>query len=451
MLRFREICIIFALIMKNSKYIRWFTFIGLLSIFALQSIWLYNTYNLLKNDIRKECNEILEKALYEEVDIIANNLKEGFTIGTRVVKSSLNDSINEFTYLYDGLSQSNYLSLNRIDSIAGELLKANNINVDYSINIVNPRTLDLIRKSNNNQETSWYTLGSKVLVTRLDMSEGIELILNNPISLIYQRINLLLLGTLIIMLLIIVCLIYQTNLIFILKRILQLREDFTYALIHDMKSPLSTIFMTLNFLHSGRMDGKPEMKEKYFQIAEEESDKLLKLTNKVLTISKLEKQKMEMRLSCVALAPMLERLIEKFKAKSEKPLHFALDLKVPTVAADEEYLEEVFSNLIDNAVKYSGEEVKITISSESNDTYTIVRVHDNGMGIARKHLPYVFNKFERGAASKRIRKGGAAGFGLGLSFVQQVIEAHQGNVFANSIENEFTEISIFLPNTTEVL
>ena len=451
MLRFREICIIFAHIMKYSKYIRWFTFVGLLSIFMLQSIWLYNTYNLLKNDIRKECNEILENALYEEVDIIANNLKEGFTIGTRVVKSSLNDSINEFTYLYDGLSKNNYLSLNRIDSIAGELLKANNINVDYSINIVNPRTLDLIRKSNNNHETSWYTLGSKVLVTRLDMSEGIELILNNPISLIYQRINLLLLGTLIIMLLIIVCLIYQTNLIFILKRILQLREDFTYALIHDMKSPLSTIFMTLNFLHSGRMDGKPEMKEKYFQIAEEESDKLLKLTNKVLTISKLEKQKMEMRLSCVALAPMLERLIEKFKAKSEKPLHFALDLKVPTVAADEEYLEEVFSNLIDNAVKYSGEEVKITISSESNDTYTIVRVHDNGMGIARKHLPYVFNKFERGAASKRIRKGGAAGFGLGLSFVQQVIEAHQGNVFANSIENEFTEISIFLPNTTEVL
>ena len=139
------------------------------------------------------------------------------------------------------------------------------------------------------------------------------------------------------------------------------------------------------------------------------------------------------------------------QGKSEKPLHFTLDLKVPTVAADEEYLEEVFSNLIDNAVKYSGEEVKITISSESNDTYTIIRVHDNGMGIARKHLPYVFNKFERGAASKRIRKGGAAGFGLGLSFVQQVIEAHQGNVFANSIENEFTEISIFLPNTTEVL
>ncbi len=443
MLRFREICIIFALIMKYSKFIRWFTFIGLLSIFALQSIWLYNTYNLVKNEIRTEYNELLEKTFYIEM----NSISKGVPEGTRLRQGPQDGEIPPLTYLSDGLIKigRNY-SLASLDSIAKSYFDE-----DLIICSVNPETKEITDKSDPKKQVRFYAIKSEIIPTKLDLSDGVQLIIYNPFNLIIERIGTLLLSTLIIMLLIIVCLIYQTNLIFILKRILQLREDFTYALIHDMKSPLSTIFMTLNFLHSGRMDGKPEMKEKYFQIAEEESDKLLKLTNKVLTISKLEKQKMEMRLSCVALAPMLERLIEKFKAKSEKPLHFALDLKVPTVTADEEYLEEVFSNLIDNAVKYSGEEVKITISSESNDTYTIIRVHDNGMGIARKHLPYVFNKFERGAASKRIRKGGAAGFGLGLSFVQQVIEAHQGNVFANSIENEFTEISIFLPNTTEVL
>jgi len=429
--------------MKNSKFIRWFTFIGLLSILALQSIWLYNSYSLLKNDIINECNSLLDKVFYKEMNLIAKGLPENFELfsGPRY------GEVHTLTYLSDGLIKigRNY-SLASLDSIAKSYFDE-----DLIICSVNPETKEITEKSDPKKQVRFYAIKSEIIPTKLDLSDGVQLIIYNPFNLIIERIGTLLLGTLIIMLFIIVCLIYQTNLIFILKRILQLREDFTYALIHDMKSPLSTIFMTLNFLHSGRMDGKPEMKEKYFQIAEEESDKLLKLTNKVLTISKLEKQKMEMRLSCVALAPMLERLIEKFKAKSEKPLHFALDLKVPTVTADEEYLEEVFRNLIDNAVKYSGEEVKITISSESNDTYTIIRVHDNGMGIARKHLPYVFNKFERGAASKRIRKGGAAGFGLGLSFVQQVIEAHQGNVFANSIENEFTEISIFLPNTTEVL
>ena len=72
MLRFREICIIFAHIMKYSKFIRWFTFIGLLSIFALQSIWLYNSYSLLKNDIIS----LLDKAFYKEMNLIAKGLPE---------------------------------------------------------------------------------------------------------------------------------------------------------------------------------------------------------------------------------------------------------------------------------------------------------------------------------------------------------------------------------------
>lgn len=373
-------------------------------------------------------------------------------VGTRVEGRSINDignNIPEFVYMQESLEKLNVpLSLDTLNTFYKTILNANNFPNNCSFSILKG---DSIIDERATDSTTLLSIETNKIPLRKDYSIVIQARLYNPYQLYYDRIGGLLVSTTLLVVIIIGCIIYQILIVIKQRRIMQLREDFTYALIHDMKSPLSTIFMTLNFLHSGRMDGKPEMKEKYFQIAEEESDKLLKLTNKVLTISKLEKQKMEMRLSCVALAPMLERLIEKFKAKSEKPLHFALDLKVPTVAADKEYLEEVFRNLIDNAVKYSGEEVKITISSESNDTYTIIRVHDNGMGIARKHLPYVFNKFERGAASKRIRKGGAAGFGLGLSFVQQVIEAHQGNVFANSIENEFTEISIFLPNTTEVL
>ena len=391
---------------------------------------------------------MLEQALMEETF----NRTYLLPVGTKVEGRSINDvgrNIPEFVYMQESLENLNIpLSLDTLNTFYKTLLDTNCFPNSCSFTILKG---DSIIDKKETDNPTLLSIETNKIPLRKDYSIIIQANIYNPYKLYFDRIGGLLISTTLLVVLIIGCIIYQIWIVIKQRRILQLREDYTYALIHDMKSPLSTIFMTLNFLHSGRMDGKPEMKEKYFQIAEEESDKLLKLTNKVLTISKLEKQKMEMRLSCVALAPMLERLIDKFKAKSEKPLHFALDLKVPTVAADEEYLEEVFRNLIDNAVKYSGEEVKITISSESNDTYTIVRVHDNGMGIARKHLPYVFNKFERGAASKRIRKGGAAGFGLGLSFVQQVIEAHQGNVFANSIENEFTEISIFLPNTTEVL
>ena len=391
---------------------------------------------------------MLEQAIMDETF----NRTYLLPVGTWVEGRSINDigkNIPEFVYMQESLEKLNVpLSLDTLNTFYKTILNANNFPNNCSFSILKG---DSIIDERATDSTTLLSIETNKIPLRKDYSIVIQARLYNPYQLYYDRIGGLLVSTTLLVILIIGCIIYQILIVIKQRRIMQIREDFSYALIHDMKSPLSTIFTTLNFLRSDRLEQKPEMKKKYFQIAEEEADKLLKLTNKVLTISKLEKQKMEMRLSCVALAPMLERLIEKFKAKSEKPLHFALDLKVPTVAADEEYLEEVFRNLIDNAVKYSGEEVKITISSESNDTYTIVRVHDNGMGIARKHLPYVFNKFERGAASKRIRKGGATGFGLGLNFVQQIIEAHRGKVFANSIENEFTEISIFLPNTTEVL
>ena len=230
-----------------------------------------------------------------------------------------------------------------------------------------------------------------------------------------------------------------------MKRISQVREDFSHAMIHDMKTPLSTIYMTLNFLHSGRLDDKPEMKEKYYQIAESEADHLLTLTNKVLTISKLEKHKLEMVKEEVSLAPMIEQLTEKFSAKASKPIHFTVDLKAAKAYADQEYLEGVMSNLIDNAIKYSKETVEIQISSDSNDSETIIKVYDNGIGISKEDQRVIFHKYERASASKRNKKGGASGFGLGLNFVEQVVTAHEGKIIVNSIEGEFTEFIIYLP------
>ena len=131
--------------------------------------------------------------------------------------------------------------------------------------------------------------------------------------------GLLFIATIIILILIISSIIYQIRIINRMKRISQIREDFSHAMIHDMKTPLSTIYMALNFLHSGRLDDKPEMKDKYFKIAESEADHLLTLTNKVLTVSKLEKHKLEMVKEEISLAPMIEQLIDKFSTKVSKP------------------------------------------------------------------------------------------------------------------------------------
>ena len=208
---------------------------------------------------------------------------------------------------------------------------------------------------------------------------------------------------------------------------------------------ITTIFTTLSFLHNGRLDGKPEVKEKFLTIAEEETDKLLALANRILTLSKLENHKLEMHKETVPLQPILDKLAEKFKLKSAKPVTFTFDLQTPTVCADAEYLEEVFRNLIDNAVKYSKESVDIRITSNSNDNYSIIKVYDNGLGISFADQRVIFNKYERGKTGRSRRKNKVSGFGLGLNFVQRVVEAHGGKIIVNSIEGEFTEFTIYLP------
>lgn len=285
----------------------------------------------------------------------------------------------------------------------------------------------------------------KYFPIRSDYTQVVQLIITNPNKTFLERMGLMLAGTFIIVLLVIVCISYQVRFISRFEKIFQIREDFSYAMIHDMKTPLTSIIMALNFLRSGKLDNRQEMKDKYFDIAENEADHLLTLTNKVLTISKLENHKLEMNKTEVELTPIIEKLTEKFKAKSQKTVNFITDRKAETAYADAEYLEEVLSNLIDNSIKYSGESVEIRISTARDDRYTVLKVHDNGFGISDKDIHLIYRKYERASAAKRNRRKGTSGFGLGLNFVDQVVEAHHGKIFVSSIEGEFTEFTIYLP------
>lgn len=421
---------------QNSKCFYWITSISIVVMLLLQITWLYNTYILIQTGIREKISEIIESSLKKEVNVIALNLPEG----VEIIGGPEGEAISQCTYLYDGLLKLGIeFSSDRIDSIASLLLREENLNCEFTI-----RYLDT-KRDNVNNEDDIFVIKSDIIPLKLDLSKGVQLVLRNPYMVILQRMVLLIVATLMMASFIVFCIIYQLSIISHMNKIFKIREDFSYALIHDMKNPLSTIFTTLNFLHTGRLDDKPEKREKYFRIAEGEVDHLLTLTNKVLTVSKLEQHKLDMQKEKIELPPMIDKLVDKFTAKADKPIRFIKDLQATEVYADAEYLEEVLDNLIDNAVKYSKENVEITLSSSCNGRHTFLRVHDNGIGISDKDQKVIFNKYERGAAGRRKRKQGASGFGLGLNFVQQVVEAHGGNIFVNSIEGEFTEFVISLP------
>lgn len=429
---------------KNILFITILSVVGLIGAMALQMIWIYNSYELIKNDILNEGYATIEKALEEE-----GNMRFGKTPkGTEIMSGPTNDTIPPMTYFYERLSDMGYpMSLHNLDSITAELLIQNGLGNKYYIDIINLRTGEKINGIGTQKEPSFMAVKPKYFPIRSDYTQVVQLIITNPNKTFLERMGLMLAGTFIIMLLVIVCISYQVRFISRFEKIFQIREDFSYAMIHDMKTPLTSIIMALKFLRSGKLDNRQEMKDKYFDIAENEADHLLTLTNKVLTISKLENHKLEMNRTEIELTPIIDKLTEKFKAKSQKTVNFITDIKAETAYADAEYLEEVLSNLIDNSIKYSNESVEIKISTAQDDRYTMMKIRDNGFGISEKDIHLIFQKFERASATKRSRKNGASGFGLGLSFVDQVVKAHHGKIFVTSIEGEFTEFIIYLPLT----
>lgn len=422
---------------------------GLISVLLLQMAWLNNTYSIIKKNVVDEGNRLFEKAVADAASLNFNKLPKGTQV-FGAPRNSKNKHLPESTYLIGSFLEYNLeTKISQIDSIFKVLLNQKNIDANLYINRILTKDNSIVETTRTSSTTVLGVIKTQTIPFRLDESQSVQAIIINPYWTIFKRMGLLMIATAIMMIMVITCIIYQIKIIIRQDKIAKIREDFSYAMIHDMKTPLSSILACTSLLHSGKMDNLPELKEKYFCIVEDEGGHLLNLANKVLTLSKLENHKLEMSRTVFPLEPMVADLIEKFTAKTAKPVHFTTHLQVKEVCADEEYLKEAISNLIDNAIKYSEELVEIDISSLSNATHTLIKVHDNGIGISEKDRKHIFEKFERASAFKRSRLGKVAGFGLGLNYVYQVMDAHEGSVTVNSVEKEFSEFILYIPIKTE--
>ena len=244
---------------------------------------------------------------------------------------------------------------------------------------------------------------------------------------------------------IVLSIIDQINYIDEQERVKLLREDFSYAMVHDMKSPLTSIIMGTRYLHSGVLEKKPDIKEKYFTIVEDEAQHLLALINRLLTISKLEHGKLTIHKAEVDLASMIADVTDKYEAKSSKPIHITTHIACSTVLADEEYLKEAISNIVDNATKYSKDEINIQISTFEDEKHIYIKVYDEGIGIAKSELKTIFNRYERATEHEKNPQKTRGGFGIGLNYVLQVIQAHGGKISVKSEKGKYSEFTISLP------
>ena len=418
---------------------------ALIAILLIQMFWMWNTYNINARQLGKEYDEILKKTIALELDK-TNRCDSFFESGDTVAYSNI---YNSTLSLYDAIYKKSHQDAN-IDTltiIADSIIKAEKLPFRIDINKVNMKTGKVIEGKNINSNIFPFLeeVKTNILPVRLDYSVGFQMTITNGSIYIIRHNWVLLLISILISIVIILSLIDQINYIDEQERVRLLREDFSYAMVHDMKSPLTSIIMGTKYLHSGVLEKKPEIKEKYFCIVEDEAQHLLALINRLLTISKLEHGKLHIQKAEVNLETMIEDVVDKYKAKSAKPIHITTRFGATSTLADEEYLKEAISNLVDNATKYSKEEINIEISTLEDDRNVYIKVFDEGIGIAKSELKTIFNRFERAAEHEKDARKTRGGFGIGLNYVLQVINAHGGKISVKSEKDKWSEFTISLP------
>ena len=452
--------------MKGIKDLRWIVLIAVAAVAGLQYMWLTNSYRLAEESLRMKANEVFRDASIEEMFHRMSVYKEqkfGKKDSSLVLKFEVDTASSAFpnmpnswlmSSIHTGMQDYIYseihldISLPTLDSIYAHLLDSVGIRAEVASCIVDS-TGRVLRTSAGKELYRESTLKTDSLMLDFEEARFVQGIITNPYWVIARRMILVLLSTVLIIGVLVGCIAWQMRIILRQDKTAKIREDFSYAMIHDMKTPLSSIVMGTRILETGRIDDQPEKRAKYFRILREEGEHLISLTNKVLTLAKLENNQLKLTKSECALRPMLEDLAEKYRAKSEKPISYVWHLDAETVYADEEFLREALSNLIDNAVKYSGEEVTIAFTSQKYPNGSVsISVRDNGWGIPLKDQAKIFEKYERASAASRSRKGGPSGFGLGLNYVLRIVEAHGGTVKLESIEGEYSEFTLVLPYLT---
>jgi two-component system phosphate regulon sensor histidine kinase PhoR len=430
--------------MQKNKY-KYVSVAAMVAVMLLLGLYMWMTYRSAVRDIAERAGNQLPWAMFYESYHRADMVSKGDTLSLPELRGDLS-LVSSVEGMNDVLSRRYHseVSLDTLAQYMDSLLSVVGLNRDFTILEVDG--MGNILRKNNAQETAT-SLKTRVFSTRRDQSRGIQLALNNPYPELARRLSPLFVASAIILILFGAILLRLLRYLDEQKMMADLRNDFSYAMVHDMKSPLSSIIMGARFLHSGKVDDKPQIKEKYYTIIESEAEHLLALVNKLLTISKLENKKLILNKQRINLEPIIDDIVEKAKAKTEKNIDFTVDLLKHHVLADEQYLTEAISNLIDNAIKYSKDEISISITTQVSDKYVLLKVRDNGIGISKEDQRVIFDKFGRAAVHEQNRKGGVSGFGLGLNYVDQVMQAHGGKVTVQSEKDQYSEFTLFIPKS----
>ena len=359
----------------------------------------------------------IEQDLISILDSLENPVKE---LSSRIIVSISEDT----------------LSLGRIDSLFSEELKRKNIDIAYGLvqeglndhqHSIRPEVVEKAQLDVTTQ--SPYFFFNKSLTAYFS---------NVTLAVLKQNLGGILLSF-ILVIGVILCLLYLLRIINEQKQLAAVKNDLISNITHEFKTPIATIGIALEAMQNYTEEGDTDKYKRYAQISTQQVNKLNLMVEKLLETATLDSNQLELNKETVDLAELLQKItLKELFATSEKKIIFNAEPEHIPYKVDAFHFENAVNNIVDNAIKYGGDHIAVSI--EQLKDRVRIQIEDSGTGLEESHKKQLFEKFYR------VPKGNThdvKGFGIGLYYTQTIIEKHGGTIDLQVRPN--TNFTIDLP------
>jgi len=334
-----------------------------------------------------------------------------------------------------------------IEQRVSKELERKNINVDFFLNYDDPTFIktDSLTQQHKPELDSKYQsqnyLQTDTNSTFLPSGTSLAILFTNTTKVILNRILGGILISTLLVLAVISCLFYLLKIIKHQKQLAEVKNDLISNITHEFKTPIATISAALESISSfNAIDDKAKTK-KYLDMSSEQLGKLNVMVEKLLETATLDSDKIELNKDNFNLVELLESLINHYKMQyPETTFKCDFQLKSLNINADVFHIENALNNVLDNAIKYGGNIISVTLVAHKNDTNILIS--DNGNSLTKASKDQIFEKFYR------VPKGNThdvKGFGIGLYYTKTILEKHNGSIDLE-LQPKLTTFKITLPN-----
>jgi two-component system phosphate regulon sensor histidine kinase PhoR len=241
------------------------------------------------------------------------------------------------------------------------------------------------------------------------------------------------------------CFIYTIQVIFTQKKLSKIKSDFINNMTHEFKTPIATISLASDSITSPMISGNPQKVKRFANIIKQENRRMNMQVEKVLQMALLDKNDIQLKFTQVDAHEVIRQAVNNINLRAESRdgnAKAVLNAANSFVEADLTHFSNVVNNLLDNAYKYSPEKPEIMVTTENKSNGINIKIKDNGIGMAKDDQKHIFDKFFR------VHTGNlhdVKGFGLGLSYVKAILNAHKGQISVKSELGKGSEFTLFFP------